>query len=307
VSQRYPCPKLANSLTSAHRYEEVWMSTHYHITFPTPDTHPDFPLWKLGYTSKQVYDLFFPENFTFLCNPDRSGACCRISPPSDPLQSWRFEFAVLKSEDPKKLSSPEEVRKILLPYLTHPGKRYNLKDNVQFPEDCMDLRVCSPYKFAARMCNMWHVGRVLLAGDSAHVFPPFAGQGLQSGSMDSSGLAWRLAVALRSPNTDFDRLFDAWSTERKQQIGQALANTVRNGDLLNERNSIKLFLRDWILWLIQLVPSWKFKLEQMPPNPPRYTYEPGVAFLPGLSGGVSLPQIYCMPISPTGKVNGDVI
>jgi hypothetical protein len=42
------------------------MTTHYQITLPTPETHPDFPLWKLGYTSKQVYDLFVPEYNTML-------------------------------------------------------------------------------------------------------------------------------------------------------------------------------------------------------------------------------------------------
>jgi hypothetical protein len=40
---------------------------------------------------------------------------------------------------------------------------------------------------------------------------------------------------------------ESWSMELKQQIGQALANTVRNGDILTERNGIKLFLRNWAL------------------------------------------------------------
>jgi 2-polyprenyl-6-methoxyphenol hydroxylase-like FAD-dependent oxidoreductase len=114
---------------------------------------------------------------------------------SESLQSWRFEFAVLEDEDPKEMSSPEQAKKIMLAYLTHPGKRYKLKHEVQFPEDCMDLRVCSPYKFAAGMCNMWHMGRALLPGDAAHVFSPFGGQGVESGFMDSSDLTWRLAVA----------------------------------------------------------------------------------------------------------------
>jgi hypothetical protein len=151
-----------------------------------------------------------------ICNPDRPGVSARISFPSEPLQSWRFEFAVLENENPKKTSSPEEAKKIMLPYLTHPGKRYRLKHDLQFPEDCLDFRVCSPYKFAARVCNLWHVGRALLAGDAAHVFPRSEAKGLQSGFMDSSGLAWRLAVALRSRITNFDLLFHTWSMEREQ-------------------------------------------------------------------------------------------
>jgi FAD binding domain len=205
------------------------------------------------------------------------------------------------------MSSSEEAKKILLPYLTHPGRRYNIQQGVHFPEDCIELRVCAPYRFAARMCTMWHVGRVLLAGDAAHVFPPFGGQGRQSGFMDSSGLAWRLALAVRSRTTNFDRIFQAWSMEHKQQMGQALAYTVRNGAIVSERNSVKIFVRDWILWLIQLVPSWKLKLEKLPLRPPQYTYEPGMAFLPDLGGGISFPQIYCNPIPQAGKAGAEVM
>ena len=85
--------------------------------------------------------------------------------------------------------------------------------------------------------------------------------------------------------------------ERKQQIGQALTYAVRNGDLSTERNGIKIFIRDWVLWLLQLVPSWKFKLEQVPLSPPHYTYETGMAFIPELGEGRSLPQVYCTPMS----------
>ena len=143
----------------------------------------------------------------------------------------------------------------------------------------------------------------MLAGDSAHVFPPFAGQGLLSGFMDASGLAWRLAAALDSPTTNFDHLLESWSLERKQQIGRALALTVRNGDLLTQRNGLMIFVRDWLLWLVQLAPSWKFALEQMPLSHTQYAYEQGMAFVPQLGGGgggVSLPQVYCCGL-PTGS------
>ena len=288
-----PCPTVVSRLIPGDSYEEVYISTHYHITLPTPDTHPKFPLWKLGYTPKEVYDAFIPVNFTFICNPDRPGACCRISTPAETQQSWRFEFALREGEDPKTMSSPDEAKKILQPYLLHPGKWYKLQHDVEFPTDCMALQVCAPYRFSSRMCNKWHVGRVMLAGDSAHVFPPFGGQGLLSGFMDASGLAWRLATALKSPTTKFDHLLESWSRERKQQIGLALGITVRNGDLLTERNRLKIFVRDWLLWLVQLVPSWKSALEQMPLSATQYVYEQGMAFVPELGGGVSLPQVYC--------------
>jgi len=75
------------------------------------------------------------------------------------------------------------------------------------------------------MCNIWYVGRVMLAGDSALFFPPFGVQGIQSGFMDSSDLAWGLIIALLR-NYELRRLFESWSMELKQQIGQALAYAV---------------------------------------------------------------------------------
>ncbi|KAF5857026.1 hypothetical protein ETB97_006417 [Aspergillus alliaceus] len=48
---------------------KTWVALNWHITLPTPESHPQSPLWKLGYTLEQVYDIFFPDEFRFLCEP----------------------------------------------------------------------------------------------------------------------------------------------------------------------------------------------------------------------------------------------
>jgi len=152
-------------------YEETWVALNWHLTLPNEKTHPNFPLWRLGYTPQQVYDLFFPEEFRFLCNPKRPSVCGRFGLPADRL--WRFEFVVQKGEDGNKMATPEETSKIIYPYITHPGSRYGLDHPVMFPEDCINTLRSRPFSFVARSCNKWALSRVILAGDAAHVFPPF--------------------------------------------------------------------------------------------------------------------------------------
>ncbi|KAN0120294.1 FAD/NAD(P)-binding domain containing protein [Hyaloscypha variabilis] len=286
---------------SQSHYQEVWVAVNWKISLPTPQTHPSFPLWALGYNSQQVFDLFFPTNFRFLCNPDRPAVCGRFGLPED--RTWRFEFVVKRSEDGIEMSTPEKLREVIYPYLTHSGGRYGLAQDVQYPEDCIETLRSRPFTFSARSCNKWALGRVILCGDSAHVFPPFGGQGIVSGFRDASALAWRLAVCCRTSTSNYPKLFSAWYAERKQQLERSLAATIENGKFVTESNPVKIFFRNWYLWLLQLIPSKKHWLEMGARRYGmiKYEYEPGMAFLPDLAGGSCFPQVYCLPLE-AGKI-----
>ncbi|KIW12496.1 hypothetical protein PV08_09773 [Exophiala spinifera] len=273
-------------------YEETWVALNWQITLPDEKSHPDFPLWRLGYTPQEVYDLFFPRDFRFLCNPKRPSVCGRFGPPADRL--WRFEFVVQKDEDGQQMAKFEETSKIIYPYITHPGSRYGLAQPVRFPEDCIKTLRSRPFSFVARSCNKWALGRVILAGDAAHVFPPFGGQGIASGFRDAAALAWRLAFLHRNPKADHHKVLAAWYRERKQQLDRSLAATVRNGEYVTESDPFKVFLREWYMWAVQLIPAYRKQIElgARAAGMTKYQHEEGMPFIPEMEGGLLLPQVY---------------
>jgi hypothetical protein len=90
----------------------------------------------------------------------------------------------------------------------------------------------SIYQPAVRMVDRYRVGRVLLAGDAAHVHPPAGGQGLNTGVQDAYNLGWKLAhVARGGP----DSLLDTYQAERLPIAVAVLGLTKR----LHQTGSIK--------------------------------------------------------------------
>jgi 2-polyprenyl-6-methoxyphenol hydroxylase-like FAD-dependent oxidoreductase len=92
-------------------------------------------------------------------------------------------------------------------------------------------RWLSRFTDATRLAERYRVGRVLLAGDAAHVHPPLGGQGLNLGLQDAFGLGWRLAaeVAGWAPGG----LLDGYEGERRPLAEQVLTLTRAQSELLS--------------------------------------------------------------------------
>ncbi|KAH7416689.1 monooxygenase [Cadophora sp. MPI-SDFR-AT-0126] len=286
---------------SAFGYNETWVALNLRITPPTPETHPTLPFWKLGYTPEDVYDLYFPKSFRFICNAKRPSVCGRFGNGAERL--WRYEFVVKGEEDPMVMASEKEITKIIKPYLTHDGSKYGCDHPMPFPYDCIETLRSRPFAFSARSCNKWAVGRVILAGDSAHVFPPFGGQGISSGFRDSSGLAWRLALAIRENTKNHEQLLSGWYRERQQQLKISLAKTIYNGKLCTEGNTWKFLFTKILIRFMQMIPPLNRALEVGPRREGMIRYKPleGLPFLGKSHGGISLPQVYCAPLLSCSK------
>ncbi|WP_284746177.1 FAD-dependent monooxygenase [Amycolatopsis sp. RTGN1] len=74
-----------------------------------------------------------------------------------------------------------------------------------------------------RQAATYRMGRVLLAGDAAHVHPPFGGQGLNTGLQDAANLGWKLAATVRGWAPD--GLLDSYTAERHPVAERVLENT----------------------------------------------------------------------------------
>ncbi len=98
------------------------------------------------------------------------------------------------------------------------------------PEDA-ELERSAIYTFRSCIAHDWRVGRCLLAGDAAHLTPPFMGQGLCAGARDVANLAWKLAAVLKGAGED---LLDTYQSERRPNVHAFIAMAVRLGRLINQ-------------------------------------------------------------------------
>jgi 2-polyprenyl-6-methoxyphenol hydroxylase-like FAD-dependent oxidoreductase len=92
-------------------------------------------------------------------------------------------------------------------------------------------RWMSRFTDATRLAERYRVGRVLLAGDAAHVHPPLGGQGLNLGIQDAFNLGWKLAaeVAGWAP----EGLLDGYESERHPVAADVLSLTRAQSELIS--------------------------------------------------------------------------
>jgi len=100
-----------------------------------------------------------------------------------------------------------------------------------------------------RLADTYRRGRVLLAGDAAHVHSPFGGQGLSLGLVDAANLGWKLAAVVRGELPD--SLLDTYTAERRPVAEAVLANTLAQVAILRPDPQSGA-MRDLIANLMQL-------------------------------------------------------
>ena len=159
--------------------------------------------------------------------PDRTIQYCSSSRPATYCRNVgrrrRWEIALKNDKDEK-----EFLKNInLLSFL----KRWVDKEEIKIERKTV-------YKFQSAIAKKWRKGRIFIAGDAAHLSPPFMGQGMCAGIRDVSNLSWKLSYCCKN---DHDiKLLDSYQSERYQNVKEYIFTTMNMGKLLNEIGDINV-------------------------------------------------------------------
>ena len=160
------------------------------------------------------------------CEPERP--CTLVVGPKN---HRRWEISILPGEDPREVATPEHTWKLLARWLT--------------PADGELWRQAS-YRFHALVAKEWRRGRVFLAGDAAHMQPPFLGQGMCQAVRDVANLSWKLAAVLQGEvhGAAGERLLDSYGAERQAHVRELTSRIKGVGAVICERDPAKARARD---------------------------------------------------------------
>ena len=173
----------------------------------------------LGFTQKwAVVDLILkkekkelPDRTIQYSNPKRPATYCR-----NVGKRRRWEFAIRNNESEKQVMSNSYIWNFLKPWLK--------------PKDAVMERK-TIYTFQSAISMKWSKGRVFLAGDAAHLMPPFMGQGMCAGIRDVSNLAWKIAHCLKNEHSE--KLLNTYQSERFSNVKEYIKTTVKMGEFVN--------------------------------------------------------------------------
>jgi 3-(3-hydroxy-phenyl)propionate hydroxylase len=156
----------------------------------------------------------------YIADPIEWGALFKV-PDEGPPGLWRLAYPVNPEESEDVLLSPERVEDALQ-RLVPTGTPY-------------EIRYKSTYRVHQRVAASFRSGRVLLAGDAAHLNNPLGGFGLNSGIHDAVNLCDKLSRHWRGEGGE--ELLDLYSRQRRYATNeQVQAMSIRNKRMMEERD-----------------------------------------------------------------------
>ncbi len=180
-----------------------------------------------------------------LCNPDRPAICL-----PGPDNKRRYEFMLHKGEVDEEMEKLENVKRLL-------------RENG--PDENATIVRRQVYHFHARVCDKWRTQRVFLAGDAAHLTPPFAGQGMNSGVRDAHALSWRLIAVTKGILGP--AIFDSYPSERAPHARSLIEMAQNIGKVMMPTSHVQAFFVHWAFRLMRFIPPLHAYFAQMKYKP----------------------------------------
>lgn len=137
--------------------------------------------------------------------------------------------------------APHKVRELLSPHVADP--------------DAVEVVRARVYTHHSRLAERFVVDRVALAGDAAHLMPPWAGQGLNTGLRDAANLAWKLAASVKG--TAGPRLLGTYEEERRDHARAMIDLSTTLGRILSPTRPLTARSRDAFFRAVTVAPAVK--------------------------------------------------
>ncbi|WP_425128531.1 bifunctional 3-(3-hydroxy-phenyl)propionate/3-hydroxycinnamic acid hydroxylase [Burkholderia latens] len=205
----------------------------------------------------------------------------------------RWEFMLRPGEHREEMESDARIRELLAPW-----------GNV----DDIAIERKAVYRFHARTVDAFGKGRVFLAGDAAHITPPFVGQGLVAGLRDAANLGWKLAwVVLGRADP---RILDTYDEERRPHAQAMIRLAKFMGRLVMPRNAVVALATHGLMRALRCVPVLRAQFDELRIKP-KNAFRSGL-FVRGRSGanlvrGAALAQGWLRGTDGAARLSDDVL
>ncbi|WP_280240648.1 bifunctional 3-(3-hydroxy-phenyl)propionate/3-hydroxycinnamic acid hydroxylase [Nocardia abscessus] len=160
--------------------------------------------------------------FDFVCDPELPIVSC-----PQPDRHHRFEFMLTPTQTKEEMEDADTVRRHIARFVD--------------PDEVQVLRKLV-YTFNAVVADRWRDGRILIAGDAAHMTPQFIGQGMNSGVRDADNLSWKLTAIIEHDAAL--EILDSYESERRPHAKAMIDLSVLNKKLVSIDNKVFAAARD---------------------------------------------------------------
>lgn len=167
----------------------------------------------------------------------------------------RFEFMIHADETDEQVQEPAFLNRMLAPLVPNPERVNVIRHRV--------------YTHHSRIAGAFRRGRLLVAGDAAHLMPVWQGQGYNSGIRDAANLGWKLAAVVTGRAED--ALLDTYDVERRKHARAMIDLSTLVGRVISPTNRRVAAARDLLVRAGSVVPALKQYVLEMRFKPmPRY-------------------------------------